>query len=195
MKLRIFLDRYFFISCCCICTESTFFRCFAGWNTPLELVASGPYVCALCRKGLREDCRQPDCISKWRRRLAEKHGLGRCTEHRFHKKLVWKTSKKRSTLDNRNTFSQIEYLADVYTLTKNKKLSRFGKRPAISALHIKKNNGGWRGWDVDAVTFNDDVTTGTLELFRNILQGDSSFYGWTPICLKQYRSHTIKGLP
>lgn len=32
-----------------------------------------------------------------------------------------KDGQKRSTLDNRNTFSQIEYLADVYTLTKKQK--------------------------------------------------------------------------
>lgn len=50
-----------------------------------------------------------------------------------------KDEQKRSTLDNRNTFSQIEYLADVYTLTKIQ--SRFGKRPAISALHTKEQ---WR---------------------------------------------------
>lgn len=39
-----------------------------------------------------------------------------------------KDEQKRSTLDNRNTFSQIEYLADVYTLTKNKNTEPLRKK-------------------------------------------------------------------
>ena len=72
-----------------------------------------------------------------------------------------KDEQKRSTLDNRNTFSQIEYLADVYTLTKKQKYRAASEKGLQYLLSTQKNNGGWRGWDVDAVTFNDDVTTGT----------------------------------
>lgn len=82
---------------------------------------------------------------------------------------------KLSTLDNRNTFSQIEYLADVYTLTRKQKYKASCEKGIRYLLSTQKQNGGWRGWDVDAITFNDDVTTGALELFRNILQGDDSF--------------------
>lgn len=82
---------------------------------------------------------------------------------------------KQSTLDNRNTFSQIEYLADTYVLTNEDKY-RFAVEKGLDyLLRTQKTNGGWRGWDVDAITFNDDVTTGALELCRNILQGDNSF--------------------
>ena len=82
---------------------------------------------------------------------------------------------KQSTLDNRNTFSQIEYLADTYVLTNEDKY-RFAVEKGLDyLLRTQKTNGGWRGWDVDAITFNDDVITGALELCRNILQGDNSF--------------------
>lgn len=82
---------------------------------------------------------------------------------------------KQSTLDNRNTFSQIEYLADTYVLTNKLKCRLAVEKGLDYLLDTQKENGGWRGWDVDAVTFNDDVTTGALELCRNILQGDKSF--------------------
>ncbi|WP_462389653.1 pectate lyase [Phocaeicola coprocola] len=76
---------------------------------------------------------------------------------------------KQSTLDNRNTFSQIEYLADTYVLTNKLKYRLAVEKGLDYLLDTQKENGGWRGWDVDAVTFNDDVTTGALELCRNIL--------------------------
>ena len=105
-----------------------------------------------------------------------------------------KDEQKRSTLDNRNTFSQIEYLADVYTLTKKQKYRAASEKGLQYLLSTQKNNGGWRGWDVDAVTFNDDVTTGTLELFRNILQGDSSFLWLDSDMLKAIQKSYDKGL-
>lgn len=86
-----------------------------------------------------------------------------------------KESYKKSTLDNRNTFPQIEYLADVYRLTKEPEYKESALRGLNYLLDTQKDNGGWRGWDVDAITFNDEVTTGALELFRNIVQGDESF--------------------
>lgn len=86
-----------------------------------------------------------------------------------------KESYKRSTLDNRNTFPQIEYLADVFCLTKDNRFKEAAVKGLNYLLNTQKENGGWRGWDVDAITFNDDVTTGALELLRNITQGDKSF--------------------
>lgn len=79
------------------------------------------------------------------------------------------------------------------TLTKKQKYRAASEKGLRYLLSTQKDNGGWRGWDVDAVTFNDDVTTGTLELFRNILQGDSSFLWLDSGMLIQYnRSHTIR---
>lgn len=95
-----------------------------------------------------------------------------------------KESYKRSTLDNRNTFPQIEYLADVYRISEQDKYREAALKGLNYLLATQKANGGWRGWDVDAITFNDDVTTGALELFRNIVQGDES-YNWLDAEMKQ----------
>ena len=82
---------------------------------------------------------------------------------------------RRSTLDNRNTFPQIEYLGDVYSLTSDLRYRDAAERGLDFLFHTQKSNGGWRGWDVDAITFNDEVTTGALALFLKISKGDSSF--------------------
>lgn len=100
----------------------------------------------------------------------------------------------RSTLDNRNTFPQIEYLADVYVATKNEKYKKASLKGLEYLLATQKTNGGWRGWDVDAITYNDEVTTGALELFRNILQGDTSYSWLDKNILKRIRTAYDKGL-
>lgn len=91
---------------------------------------------------------------------------------------------RHSTLDNRNTFPQIEYLADVYSLTHDERCREAACRGLEYLLGTQKANGGWRGWDVDAITFNDEVTTGALELFLRIGKGDSSF-SWIAPELRQ----------
>lgn len=91
---------------------------------------------------------------------------------------------KQSTLDNRNTFPQIEYLAKVYTITGETKYRDASWKGLQYLLNTQYSNGGWRGWDVDAITFNDEVTTGAVELFCRILQGDSDF-AW--LNKKQFR--------
>lgn len=82
---------------------------------------------------------------------------------------------RQSTLDNRNTYSQIEYLAEVYTLTKKPVYKKAVLDGLEYLLKTQKKNGGWRGWDVDAITFNDEVTTGVLRLFLHINEGDLNF--------------------
>jgi PelA/Pel-15E family pectate lyase len=80
-----------------------------------------------------------------------------------------------STLDNRNTFPQIAYLAEVYRLSHEELFQEAALKGLRYLLSTQKSNGGWRGWDVDAVTFNDEVTTGALELFQQITLGDERF--------------------
>lgn len=90
-----------------------------------------------------------------------------------------------STLDNRNTFPQIEYLCDVYKLTGDTCYRDAALRGLDYLLATQKENGGWRGWDVDAITFNDEVSTGALELFQKItVLGDTSF-SWLDDAMRQ----------
>ena len=109
-------------------------------------------------------------------------------------KMALKESYRRSTLDNRNTFPQIEYLGDVYVLTKNEKYKEAALKGLNYLLDTQKDNGGWRGWDVDAITFNDEVTTGALELFLKIREGDESFK-WLSNSMKKRISESFdKGI-
>ena len=91
---------------------------------------------------------------------------------------------KRSTLDNRNTYSQINYLAQVYTKTKDSRYKASVLKGLDYLLKTQKKNGGWRGWDVDAITYNDEVTTGVLELFLHINEGDIN-YTWLDDAMKK----------
>lgn len=87
-----------------------------------------------------------------------------------------------STLDNRNTYTQIRYLCRVWNQVKNfdelepeKYLNSAieGIKWILSVQHPV--NGGFAGYDVDAITFNDDVMTGTLRLLRDIANGTECF--------------------
>lgn len=98
---------------------------------------------------------------------------------------------KQSTLDNRNTFSQIDYLAQAYTLSKEARYKVSITRGLEYLLETQKKNGGWRGWDVDAITFNDDVSTGALELFLRINEGDIH-YTWLDDALKKRVNHALE---
>ena len=91
---------------------------------------------------------------------------------------------KRSTLDNRNTYSQIDYLAQVYTKTKESRYKEAVGKGLNYLLKTQKKNGGWRGWDVNAITYNDEVTTGVLELFLRINEGDIN-YTWLDGSMKK----------
>lgn len=84
---------------------------------------------------------------------------------------------RQSTLDNRNTFPQIEYLAQVYGLTREERYKQGAIRGLKYLLNTQKWNGGWRGWDVDAITMNDEVTPGSLHLFQRIIYSDP-VYSW-----------------
>ncbi|MCF7803640.1 MAG: pectate lyase [Candidatus Marinimicrobia bacterium] len=84
---------------------------------------------------------------------------------------------RRSTFDNRNTYPQIEYLAKVYTRTGFDRFKDATRRGIEYVLGRQHANGGWRGWDVDAITFNDDVMTGIMNLLLDISL-EKSFYSW-----------------
>ena len=81
----------------------------------------------------------------------------------------------RSTFDNRNIYPQIEYLAKVHSVTDLKKYRMAAKRGLEYILTEQRSSGGWRGSDVDAITFNDDVMVGVMRLLLSIREGPSHF--------------------
>lgn len=91
-----------------------------------------------------------------------------------------KPHQRRSTLDNRNIYSQVEYLSSVYQLTGDKRYRKAARRGVEWILDNQYDHGGWRGWDVDAITFNDGCMTGPLFLWRDVLDGKERYewMGW-----------------
>ncbi len=74
-----------------------------------------------------------------------------------------------STLDNRNIFPQIEYLSEAYTRTKNETFKNSAEKGLQYILAIQNSlSGGWRGWDIDAITYNDEIMTGVMNLMLDI---------------------------
>lgn len=94
---------------------------------------------------------------------------------------------RQSTLDNRNTFPQIEYLARVYTLTGLDKYRAGAAKGIRYILDTQNPSGGWRGWDVDAITFNDEVTTGAMELMMKV-RDRTAPYAWVDRSLSSLAS-------
>ena len=84
-------------------------------------------------------------------------------------------SGRRTTLDNRNTWSQIDYLAQIYQRTRLERYAEAALRGIDYLLENQNSSGGWRGWDVDAITFNDDVMVGVLHTLH-VVATDSSHY-------------------
>lgn len=84
---------------------------------------------------------------------------------------------QQSTLDNNNVFPQIEYLSKVYQLTTIDKYKRCAEKGIRYLLKNQNKSGGWRGWDVDAITYNDQVMTGVMHLFLDISE-QQNHYSW-----------------
>jgi PelA/Pel-15E family pectate lyase len=84
---------------------------------------------------------------------------------------------RKSTCDNRNTYTQIEYLSKVYTETLDDRYRDGAVRGLNFILETQNESGGWRGSDVDAITFNDELMTGIMNLFLDIIEG-RPYYNW-----------------
>lgn len=84
---------------------------------------------------------------------------------------------KKSTCDNRNTYTQIEYLSKVYKKTDEEKYRDAAVRGLEFILSTQNESGGWRGADVDAITFNDELMTGIMNLLFDITEG-RTYYDW-----------------
>lgn len=84
-------------------------------------------------------------------------------------------SASRSTFDNRSTYPQIEYLAKVYQQTGLEACRASAERGLGHIFREQRPTGGWRGADVDAITFNDDVMSGVMHLLLDIKEGQAHF--------------------
>lgn len=80
-----------------------------------------------------------------------------------------------STLDNRNTYAQVEYLAKVHAQTGIERFREAATRGLDYILTEQRGGGGWRGSDVDAITYNDDVMVGIMNLLLDIREGAEHF--------------------
>ncbi len=84
----------------------------------------------------------------------------------------------KSTFDNRNIYTQIEFLSKMYDYTSDEKYKVSALKGLDYILDARNPvSGGWRGADVDAITFNDDVMTGVVKLFMDIVNG-KDYYSW-----------------
>jgi len=73
-----------------------------------------------------------------------------------------------STLDNSNIWPQVGYLAEVYGQTKMERYACSALKGIEYLLREQRASGGWRGWDVDAITFNDQVMAGVLRTLKAV---------------------------
>lgn len=99
-------------------------------------------------------------------------------------KAALKPRHRLSTLDNSNVYSQVEYLSRVFRLTGDSTYLRSARRGMEYMLATQYPNGGWRGWDADAVTYNDGVMVGVLSAWLEILKGKAP-YEWVDGDLKR----------
>lgn len=81
----------------------------------------------------------------------------------------------RSSFDNRSTYPQIEYLAKAFTQTNEAKYKDAAIRGLQYIFNEQRDSGGWRGNDVDGITYNDDVMIGIMRLLQSIQTHESHF--------------------
>ena len=98
-------------------------------------------------------------------------------------KAALKPRHRLSTLDNANVYTQVEYLSNVYALTGDTLFRNSARRGMEYMLAAQYPNGGWRGWDADAVTFNDGIIYGVLSTWNEVLSG-KPLYAWVDGGLK-----------
>ena len=84
-------------------------------------------------------------------------------------KNILKKQSDGSTMDNRNIFSEIRYLARVYAQIPEKRYADCAKRGLEWILNAQEpKTGGFTGADVYAITFNDDVMADVLSFLSEI---------------------------
>ncbi|MCV9386133.1 pectate lyase [Reichenbachiella ulvae] len=99
-------------------------------------------------------------------------------------KATLKERQNQSTFDNDNTHSQIDFLARMYANTEKESYKESVVKGLNYILETQNASGGWRGWDVDAITYNDNVTNGIMDLLLDIRLREP-YYDWLDAALRQ----------
>lgn len=84
---------------------------------------------------------------------------------------------RESTFDNRNIYPQLEYLSEVYAITGEKRYLKAARRSLEYILKAQYSNGSWIGWHDEAICYNDDIITGILKTWQDVLSGKPC-YNW-----------------
>ncbi|AOW11429.1 pectate lyase [Flavobacterium gilvum] len=86
-----------------------------------------------------------------------------------------------TTFDNATTYTHINYLAQVYTLTKNESYKKACLKGIDFILNAQYSNGGWpqyfpleKGYSRH-ITFNDGAYMGIMNLLKKVVNNDSNF--------------------
>ncbi|TVR47646.1 MAG: pectate lyase [Puniceicoccaceae bacterium] len=82
-----------------------------------------------------------------------------------------------STLDNDATTTHLAYLAALYQRTGDTRYRRAAERGLDWIFLTQRESGGWRGADVDAITFNDDLMAHVMHLLHDIEQS-ADYLAW-----------------
>ncbi|GAB2529220.1 pectate lyase [Rufibacter soli] len=105
-----------------------------------------------------------------------------------------------STIDNKATFTQMQYLAKVYKATGQEKYKESFLRGLDYLLKAQYENGGWpqfyplkKGY-YEYITFNDGAMIGVMELLRAIAQGNELYAFVDPTHRTQAATAIEKGL-
>ncbi|UEG49033.1 pectate lyase [Ferruginibacter lapsinanis] len=86
-----------------------------------------------------------------------------------------------TTFDNSTTYSHVDCLANVYRATKNKKYKAACLKGLDFILSAQYTNGGWPQYFPlednysNCITYNDDVMTGILSVFNNIINNAPAY--------------------
>lgn len=97
------------------------------------------------------------------------------------KKVINDKEDLNTTFDNGATHSQLRYLAEAYTITKNEKYKESFLKGLDYIFSAQYDNGGWPQFYPDTkgyrkyITFNDGAMLGVMNVLFNIVSNDPSY--------------------
>jgi len=119
------------------------------------------------------------------------------------KKLQGVKSVLSTTFDNGTTYTQVNYLAQAYTLTHQKRFKKGCLKGIDFILSAQYENGGWPQYYPflpenaaysTHITFNDGAFVGIMNTLKLILDGDPSFYFIDNVRREKVKDTFEKGL-